>query len=118
MNNDEIMIVNYNHLADTNNDNSFLVSKDVFGESLPDTLKKSITSIPIETLNNNLAQFVKHVSRGLLSISSEIKEYQLDEVEVKLEISADGQIGLIGSVGAGCTGGVTLKFKHVMDENE
>lgn len=49
-----------------------------------------------------------------LFIQSEVQtKMQLDEVELKVEINAEGQLSLVGNGGKlGNTGGITLKFSR------
>lgn len=68
--------------------------------------------LPVDTLQKNLAEFIDRLGASLESIQSRISNYDLDEIEINIEVSATGSISLVGSVEAGATGGITLKFKR------
>lgn len=68
-----------------------------------------------DELKNNMANFLDVV--GDLFHQAENKTgMKLDEVELSVEITADGEVKLVGSgVGVEAKGAITLKFKR--DEN-
>ena len=72
--------------------------------------------LPVDTLQTNLAEFINQLGTSLENVQSTIRNYVLDEIEVCIEISATGSISLVGSIEAGATGGVTLKFKRCLHE--
>lgn len=68
--------------------------------------------LPIEKLEANLSAFVESLGVVFDNLSAPIKSFELDEIEVKVDISINGGVSLVGSVEAGTSGGVTLKFKR------
>lgn len=87
-----------------------LTGKGPFGSSL------SAHKLPIETLRLNLLDFINKIETTLEGVNLKIKNYELDEIEMSLEVSASGRISLLGSVGADASGGITLKFKRCTHE--
>lgn len=63
---------------------------------------------------------LKNQMNGMLQVVNELftqaeiqTQMQLDEVELKVEINAEGQLSLVGNGGKlGNTGGITLKFSR------
>lgn len=68
--------------------------------------------LPVDTLQKNLAEFIDRLGTSLECVQSRISNYDLDEIEINIEVSATGSISLVGSVEAGATGGITLRFKR------
>lgn len=68
--------------------------------------------LPIDTLQKNLTEFIEKLGASLKNIQSGISNYDLDEIEINIEVSATGGISLVGSIEAGATGGITLRFKR------
>lgn len=67
--------------------------------------------LPSADLAGKLSEFVCGFSEALENISDTISGYDLDEIEVSVEVSAEGEISLVGAVSVGSSGGITLKFK-------
>jgi hypothetical protein len=68
--------------------------------------------ISIETLSNNLANFVKTLGTIVESFPETYKKnYALEEIDFSLSVDASGSIALIGEVSAGITTGITVTFK-------
>ncbi|NEQ51834.1 MAG: hypothetical protein F6K11_17120 [Leptolyngbya sp. SIO3F4] len=81
---------------------------------------------PVETITQNFkrkrvpldAQALKTQMQGMLAVVNELFDeatvsngLQLNEVELSVEINAEGQLSLVGNGGKlGNTGGITLKF--------
>lgn len=70
------------------------------------------SKLPISTLQANLSDFITRLGTSLEHIQSNMLNYTLDEIEINIEVSATGSISLVGSIEAGTTGGITLKFKR------
>ena len=71
------------------------------------------TAVAVDQVEKNMAQFLSGIG-DVISRGAEITgEYEVDTVEVNAQISADGQIGFMGS-GIGVTGsaGITFVFKR------
>lgn len=89
-----------------------------FGDTVDRTTRKLISMtrkrVPVDValLRKQMNSMMKVVDE--LFIQSEIQtKMQLDEVELKVEINAEGQLSLVGNGGKlGNTGGITLKFSR------
>lgn len=69
-------------------------------------------NISAEVLQKNMASFLEVLSPALNQAEKVVGGYDLEEIELKLEVSAEGSLSLIGTVQAGAVGGITLKFKR------
>ena len=80
-------------------------TKGIFGEALMGTVE-----IPVDKLRASLSDLgvkLKHATAGLLS---ETEGFLLKELEVGIEVSAEGGVSLIGTAKAGATASLKLKF--------
>ncbi|MEH2375814.1 Pepco domain-containing protein [Nostoc sp.] len=72
--------------------------------------------VSAQTLEQNMSHFLKVVGSLFSQAEQQAKvnsRMQLDEIELSVEISADGEVKLIGSgVKAGSKGAIKLKFKR------
>ncbi|MBD0302015.1 MAG: hypothetical protein ICV85_07470 [Tolypothrix sp. T3-bin4] len=71
--------------------------------------------VSAQTLEQNMTHFLKVVGSLFSQAQQQAKvnSMQLDEIELSVEISADGEVKLIGSgVKAGSKGAIKLKFKR------
>lgn len=68
--------------------------------------------IALDTLRDNLTAFLTAFSHTLDYVENSVSGFHLDEIDVNVEVSAEGSISLIGAVQAGASGGITLKFKR------
>ncbi|MBE8987276.1 hypothetical protein [Nostoc sp. LEGE 12450] len=72
--------------------------------------------VSAQTLEQNMTHFLKLVGSLFSQAEQQAKVHskmQLDEIELSVEISADGEVKLIGSgVKAGSKGAIKLKFKR------
>ncbi|MEH2174756.1 Pepco domain-containing protein [Nostoc sp.] len=121
------------------NDGIWIVTDEVSQISIPDgakggsinrgswgdeTIRESIGSkgvgdavkVSAQTLEQNMTHFLKLVGSLFSQAEQQAKvnsKMQLDEIELSVEISADGEVKLIGSgVKAGSKGAIKLKFKR------
>jgi hypothetical protein len=69
-------------------------------------------SVDVELLKNNLSGFFESINHLLSAIPKAAEPFKLDEIELSIEVSAEGSIQLVGGVKAGATGGITLKLKR------
>jgi hypothetical protein len=75
------------------------------------------TTVPVETLKNEMEAFLKDLddifSHAEKQLEQQKTEMQLDEIALSIEISAEGQISLLGIGGkTGGKGAISLKFKR------
>jgi hypothetical protein len=68
-----------------------------------------IAQIDVDTLRRSLSNLAGQIT-GLFEDIRAVGSYQLKEVQVHLEISAEGGVALIGSLKAGAKGAITLTF--------
>ena len=73
-------------------------------------------NLSLDTLKTSLSDFVSKINDTLLDFNLKVKNYDLDEIEMTVEVSASGGVNLIGAVEAEATGGITLKFKRCKNE--
>jgi hypothetical protein len=64
------------------------------------------------TLRENIGEFVDCINLILAGVPKLTEPYKLEEVELKIEINAEGSFQLVGGVKAGATGGITLRLKR------
>jgi hypothetical protein len=75
-------------------------------------IKKNVISV--EQFQSHLIDFLNNIQTVLSSCNTEFKGFSMDTVQVSAEISAEGQIGFMGThVGVGGKGGITFGFKKV-----
>jgi hypothetical protein len=66
-----------------------------------------------ETLQANLTRFLRAMEKSLSDAPVQLAEYRLEEIEVAVEVSAEGEVSLLGNGGkVGGKGTLTLKLKH------
>ena len=72
------------------------------------------TEVKTEKLEKALQRFTYQVSKMLTHLETKCGDYQLDEVEIKADISSTGGITIcmVGNVEFQTGGGVTLKYKR------
>ena len=69
-------------------------------------------ALSIDVLRTNLSAFIESMSAIFDQTTASINNYELNEIEVNVDVSVTGGVSLIGSVDAGAAGGITLKFKR------
>ena len=73
--------------------------------------------ISVNSLEQKMSQFLQSVNRLFHQAEQQITHssgIQLDEIQLSIEISGEGEIKLIGSGGkAGGKGAIVLKFKRI-----
>ena len=97
----------------TGNDEPELKS-DVLGDSDGGALaglggESRLTEMDTQVLRKALADFSGEIGEALRDIRA-VGEFRLKEVQISVEISAEGGISLIGSAKAGAKGAVNLTF--------
>jgi hypothetical protein len=70
-----------------------------------------LTEISIEQLKNNLTRLNQDIGE-LFSNIKMVGDFNLKEVEVGIEISAQGGVNLIGTLTAGAKTAITLTFER------
>ncbi|WP_439660020.1 Pepco domain-containing protein [Lentzea sp. HUAS TT2] len=77
-----------------------------------DDLRYGRSEIPVDEFRLRVAEFVSGIENVIQDIAATAGEYDLDEVQVAVEVSAKGSLSLLGTGGelAG-KGAMTFKFK-------
>lgn len=96
----------------------------IIGKDYPQAQSKGLSNhsqngckeVSLEILKTNLSTFISDLGATFDQMTAEIGNYELDEIEVNVDISVSGSVRLIGSIESGMSGGVTLKFKRKKDE--
>lgn len=101
---------------DMNTRNSILVvpalsKKDQGSKGLLDALTAP-KKIGVEILKDHITSFVGSVNSLLSGIPAKEGTFKLNEIELTVEINAEGSIQLIGGIKTGASGGITLRLKR------
>lgn len=65
-----------------------------------------------ELLRNNLASFIDAMNEMLSGLPKLTEPFQLDEIDLVVEVNAEGSLQLVGGIKVGASGGITLKLKR------
>ncbi|MEO0836192.1 MAG: hypothetical protein AAFY16_09435 [Cyanobacteria bacterium J06642_3] len=88
----------------------------VLGNELPETqatVSGTRKPVEVEKLKREMRGFLQAMREMLDEAEPPDSKMQLDEVELSVEINAEGQVSLLGVGGkAGGKGGMTFKFKR------
>ncbi|WP_411727343.1 hypothetical protein [Methyloglobulus sp.] len=68
-----------------------------------------------ESLAKNLSTFMDSLTEVLPSLPASIGDYQVDELQLKLEITGQAGIRLVGSAHGGGTGGLTVILRRARE---
>ena len=81
---------------------------------LPDAIARgTVQSISVSTLKKNMAAFFDQLREILQAGSDTIGAYQVEQVEVDAQVTADGKVCLLGSgVQLGFQGGIKFILKR------
>jgi hypothetical protein len=63
-----------------------------------------------DVLAKNLQSFCEEISEAFDGVTTAVKNYQLDSVEITVQVSATGEVRLVGGASAQLTGGLKLIF--------
>jgi len=85
-------------------------TKGLFGPD-SDEPRRGITEVPVDRLRESLARLTTAVSEAF-SHAQTVGDFQLDQITLQAEVSAQGGISLIGSAKVGGRGAITLTFKR------
>ncbi len=84
-------------------------------KSILDTSQRLVDrvgTVSSNTLAKNLESFCEQVGEVFDGVSAVVKNYQLDTVEITVEVSAKGEVRLIGSASSELRGGLKLIFSR------
>ena len=73
--------------------------------------------VSVKKLENKMSEFLRVISGLLSRVQKQVPKssgIQLDEIELSVEISGEGEVKLLGTgAKAGTKGAITLKFKRI-----
>lgn len=96
--------------------NEILVAPAPATESSEKGLLSSRVTAPIklnvELMRNNLAVFIEAMNEMLSGLPKLTDPFKLDEIDLVVEVNAEGSLQLVGGVKMGASGGITLKLKR------
>lgn len=69
----------------------------------------ALQNIPIDQLKENLNNVCQSLTTALSDIKK-VGDFKLKEVEIAVEVTADGGVCFVGTVNVGGKGAITLKF--------
>lgn len=84
-------------------------TKGIFGSALHAAQKIGVLNT--EALTNNLKWFCNQMIGMFHGITTSVKNYELDKIEIVIEVTAKGEIKLVGGVSSDLKGGVKLVFQ-------
>ena len=74
---------------------------------------QSLSHVKAQDLKQNVSEFLEVVEEAFDQAEKPKSKMQLDEIELSVEINAEGQVNLLGNGGkAGTKGAIKLKFKR------
>jgi len=68
--------------------------------------------LSINVLSENLKKFIESLTQLMANVPKLQQPFRLEEIELSVEVNAEGNFQLIGGVKSGVTGGLTLKLKR------
>jgi hypothetical protein len=75
-------------------------------------LADKVGTVDSEVLAKHLQSFCEEIGEAFDGVSTVVKNYQLDSVEITVQVSASGEVRLVGGVSTELTGGLKLIFSH------
>jgi hypothetical protein len=75
-------------------------------------LADKVGSVSSDVLAKNLQSFCEQIGEAFDEVSTVVKNYQLDSVEITVQVSATGEVRLIGGASTQLTGGLKLIFSR------
>lgn len=76
------------------------------------TKQRGVKGVEVDKLRKSVQQLTRQVS-AMLAEAEKVKGFKLKEVKLSAEISASGELNIIGStIGAGVKGAVTFTFSR------
>ena len=72
-----------------------------------------LKDIGVQQFSRNLKQFLGQLDQVLASLNDKVGGFEIDELEVYAEVSAEGKVSLMGTgVQTGATGGLKLILRR------
>lgn len=76
------------------------------------SLSRKVITLDTDQLAKNIAILCGSVDEMLKGIRDSLTEYKLDTLEISVDVTAKGELRLIGSAGAEAKGGLKLVFRR------
>jgi hypothetical protein len=74
-----------------------------------------VGTVSSDVLAENLQSFCEEIGEAFDGVSTVVKNYQLDSVEITVQVSASGEVRLVGGASTELTGGLKLIFSRQVD---
>jgi hypothetical protein len=78
----------------------------------PQRLADTVGIVSSDVLAKNLQSFCEQIGEAFDGVSTVVKNYQLDSLEITVQVSATGEVRLVGGASAQLTGGLKLIFSR------
>src|SRR5829696_4253174 len=78
----------------------------------PRRLADRVGTVSSDVLAKNLQSFCEEIDEAFDGIETAVRNYQLDSVEIMVQVSASGEVKMVGGVSAELTGGLKLTFSR------
>jgi hypothetical protein len=78
----------------------------------PRRLADRVGTVSSDVLAKNLQSFCEEIGEAFDGVSTAVRNYQLDSVEITVQVSASGEVKMVGGVSAELTGGLKLTFSR------
>src|SRR5215204_5714407 len=75
-------------------------------------LADKVGTVSSEVLAKNLQSFCEEIGEAFDGVSTAVKNYRLDSVEITVQVSATGEVRMVGGASAELTGGLKLIFSR------
>lgn len=83
---------------------------EVAGKGLLSTKITGPIKLNTELLKNNLASFIDAMNEMLSGLPKLTEPFKLNEIDLVIEVNAEGSLQLVGGIKVGASGGITLKL--------
>jgi hypothetical protein len=78
----------------------------------PQRLANRVGTVSSDVLARNLESFCEEFGEAFDGVSTAVRNYQLDSVEITVQVSATGEVRMVGGASAQLTGGLKLTFSR------
>jgi hypothetical protein len=75
-------------------------------------LADKVGTVSSDVLAKNLQSFCEEIGEAFDGVSTVVKNYQLDTFEITVQVSATGEVRLVGGASTQLTGGLKLIFSR------
>jgi hypothetical protein len=71
-----------------------------------------VGTVSSDVLAKNLRSFCEGIGEAFDGVSTAVRNYQLDSVEITVQVMASGEVRMVGGASAQLTGGLKLTFSR------